>query len=261
MAPAYLGAMGGKRTWTDDQLRVAIANQRSWRGVLKSLGLSSTSSIGVAQRRAVKLGLDTSHFTGPRRWSNRQLIDAVAKSRSWKEIAGHLGLVEDRRTGMRLKGHAIRLGLDVTHLQEPLELRPSIDHMTGDLKLTELRRAAPTLAAAWFALRGLPVAMPSEPQAYDLLVTAGTRIQRVQVKTTTNVRDGSWQVGIGHRPYSLDKSASKAPYDPESLDFFFIVNGVGELYLIPIEVLAGLTNIYLDSYADYRVGDASSLFG
>lgn len=254
--------MGGRRTWTDLQLREAVSGARSWRGVLRALGLKSTSSIGTVKHHSERLDLDTSHFSGPRRWSNQELAEAVNKSSSWSEVAGRLGLVEDLRTGLRMKGHAVRLGLDVTHWDEPVELRPPIAHMAGDLTLSELRIAAPTLAATWFALRGLPVAIPSEHQPYDLLVTAGKEIQRVQVKSTTyRAPSGSWQVEIGHRPYTMDRSAGKVPYDPQALDFFFIVNGFGDLYLIPIEVLAGLTSIYLDPYSDYKVGDASSLLG
>jgi hypothetical protein len=34
---------------------------------------------------------------------------------------------------------------------------------------TMLRVAAPAMAMAWFALRGCAVALPVEPQEYDLL--------------------------------------------------------------------------------------------
>ena len=112
----------------------------------------------------------------------------------------------------------------------------------------------------WFMLRGSAVSVPVEPQEYDLLVTAPGGIERVQVKSTTNRgSDGKWSVGVGRRPYSLDKTAGKAPYDPDSLDCFFIVDGHGGLYLIPSRCLAGRTSITLDAYAPYRVGDASSL--
>src|SRR5439155_7867205 len=70
---------------------------------------------------------------------------------------------------------------------------------------------------------------------------------------------GYWQVGIGRRPYVLDKSAGKMPYDPDSIDLFFIVLGDGSIYVIPSVVLAGRTGISADNYAPYRVGDASSL--
>ncbi|MDX6283024.1 MAG: endonuclease, partial [Kribbellaceae bacterium] len=37
---------------------------------------------------------------------------------------------------------------------------------------------------AWFAMRGCAVALPVEPQLYDLLVTTPDGIQRVQIKSS-----------------------------------------------------------------------------
>jgi hypothetical protein len=109
----------------------------------------------------------------------------------------------------------------------------------------------------WFALRGCAVALPVEPQEYDLLVTTAKGIQRVQVKTCASRNGkGRWMVGVGRRPYTLDKSAGKMPYDPRP---FFIVLGDGSIYVIPSSVLAGRVGIDPENYASYRVGDASSL--
>lgn len=252
----------GQRTWTDEQLRRAVSSQKSWRGVLRALGLKATSggSIVVARRRAEALGLDTSHFSGPRRWSDQELVDAVSESHTWKVVADRLGLAKDRRTQLRLKGHGVRLGLDTSHLETSEQTRPTVDNLVRPADLSELRNAAPMIVASWFALRSFPVATPTEPQLYDLLVTARSGIKRVQVKTTTSsVNNGRWQVGIGHRPYVLDKTAAKEPYDPDDIDLFAVINGLGELYVIPIEAVAGRTGIYLSAYSAYQVGDVSSL--
>lgn len=66
-------------------------------------------------------------------------------------------------------------------------------------------------------------------------------------------------VGLGRRPYVMDKTAGKIPYDPDSVDYFLVIDGEGTIYVIPSHVVAGRTTIQLDSYAEYRVGDASSL--
>ena len=112
----------------------------------------------------------------------------------------------------------------------------------------------------WFTLRGCAVALPVEPEVYDLLVTTTRGIQRVQVKSCAR-RDGKghWAVEIGRRPYVLDKTAGKMPYDPDTIDLFFIVLGDGSMLVIPSSVLAGRIRIYAETYAPYRVGDASSL--
>lgn len=101
---------------------------------------------------------------------------------------------------------------------------------------------------------------PIEPQEYDLLVTGPRQVMRVQVKSTTSLTsNGKWQVGIGQRPHSVTKTGARALYDPESIDLFAVINGVGDSYLIPMHVVAGLTGIYLSAYGDYKVGDVSSL--
>ena len=66
-------------------------------------------------------------------------------------------------------------------------------------------------------------------------------------------------MGLGHRPYSLDSTAGKMPYDPSNLDFYAVIDGDGNLYFIPIAAVAGRTGIYLSAYEKYMVGDVSSL--
>lgn len=211
------------------------------------------------RRRAGELDLDTSHFSGNRRWSHAQLEQAIQLSSSWPEVAERLGLIRERRTGLRLKGDALRLGFDVSHLED-VHPHQRDDRYRVPPQLSELRRAAPSLAAAWFTLRGFAVTFPIEPQEYDLLVTGPRQVMRVQVKSTTSLTsNGKWQVGIGQRPHSVTKTGARAPYDPESIDLFAVINGVGDLYLIPMQVVAGLTGIYLSAYGDYKVGDVSSL--
>lgn len=123
-----------------------------------------------------------------------------------------------------------------------------------------LRFAAEPLAVAWFALQDIPVATPTQPVTYDLLVTLPEGVRRVQVKSTTfRAKYGTWQAGIGQRPYALDKTASRRPYDPDALDYFFIIDGDGMMYLIPVQIVVGKTVICVGAYSDFIVGDASSL--
>ena len=110
------------RSWTDSQLAAAVTASRSWRGVMRELGLCATSAgaIRVVKRHVARLGLDTSHFTGQRRWSDAQLRRAAATAYSWPELMTDLGLVPnsaDERT--RIKAHAIRLGIDLSRLTAP----------------------------------------------------------------------------------------------------------------------------------------------
>ena len=83
-----------KRTWSDSQLVSAVAASHSWRGIMRELGLCATSagSIQQVKRHVDRLGLDTSHFTGQRRWSDAQLRRAVADAACWDELIAALGL-------------------------------------------------------------------------------------------------------------------------------------------------------------------------
>jgi PD-(D/E)XK endonuclease len=245
------------RSWTDDQLRVAVGQHRSWRDVARALGLRPTSTHSI-RRHAARLHLDTSHFAGRRLWTDEELKAAVSRAASWTEALRLLGVKETSAFRIRAKGHAARLGLDVSHLTGARYAGPSIDLYATAPHPKMLRAAAASIATAWFLLRGYPTATPTEPQAYDLLVTFPDGMKRVQVKSTTfRLPSGRWQVKVGRRPYSLDKTAGRAPYDPDALDFFFVVDGAGGLYLVPSRVLAGRLEITIDHYPEYRVGDAA----
>jgi hypothetical protein len=175
-----------KRTWSDSQLIAAVTVSRSWRDVMRELGLCVTSagSIQIVKRRVRSLDLDTSHFTGQRRWSDAQFRRAVAEAVSWDELISALGLAPDHGDGrVRVKAHAVRLGLDLSRLQPPdvhpvssPDVRPHIRH---------LRDAGAAIAATWFLLRGCNASIPVEPALYDLLASMPDGIKRIQVKTTT----------------------------------------------------------------------------
>ena len=109
------------RNWSDADLTNSVAESRSWRGVMRELGLCVTSagSIRVVRRRVALLGLDTSHFTGRRTWSDTALKRAAAHTFSWEELHAAIGVKSrsgDERT--RVKAHALRLGLDLSHLND-----------------------------------------------------------------------------------------------------------------------------------------------
>ena len=153
--------MTRKRTYSDDQLVNAIAISGSWRGVLRELGLASTSAGAMRSVRshADRLGVDYNHFKGPRRWTGDDLRAAIEAAGTWSEAVDLLW-VHDMSAVSALKGHAVRLGLDVEHLkQRPTasrncEWRPDIAH---------LARAGSLLAASWFTLCGYNVSWPLEP--------------------------------------------------------------------------------------------------
>lgn len=244
----YRLSMGRPRTYSDDDLRRAVATCRSWRGVLQSLGLRATSSSAIrsARRHADQLGLDHSHFTGQRRWTDQALIEAVGVSRSWPEVATHLGLANGGAESA-LKGHALRLGIDTAHFQS----RANATHRSEFAELApepqNLRRAGPTMAAAWFLMCGCDVSWPLEPCRYDLLAVTSDTVSRIQVKTTS-VRSGdTWTVWIS------TTSGRRTVYDPGELDYFFIITAELDCFLIPVARVGGFLAIHLSAYEDCKV--------
>ena len=208
------------------------------------------------KRHVARLGLDTSHFRGKRSWSDAQLRRAVIDAQSWDELLTTLGLAPrsgDGRT--RVKAHAIRLGLGLSHLENPAANSSDPPEIKPDLRY--LRNAATSIAASWFSLCGFNVAIPLEPTVYDLLVAMPDGIKRVQVKTTTRFGKDGWTAVVGRRPYSIGNRERLVPYDPELIDWFFIVDGDLVIYLIPIRVIAGRVEILLHSYTRYIVGSAA----
>lgn len=260
-----------RRTWTDAELVAAVKTSTSWRGVMKALGLTGTSSYGIrlVRRHAERLGLDASHIRGNRRWSDDQLRQAVAESKSWEEVLLRLGLsTTSGSVQPHIKSHAVRLSLDTEHLKavrqegrQPPEAVPQVTQMPVDRKY--LRVAAEPIAATWFMLRGCAVSIPASQARYDLLVDTPAGIKRVQVKsTTTTHKSNGWMAGVGHHPDTHSKKNGYVlAYSPDEIDLFFIVDGDMTIYLIPSLAIAGRVRILLRTYRKYIVGNARGLLG
>jgi hypothetical protein len=240
------------RSYDDQQLIAAVAAARSWRGVIRELGLKgrSTATYRPLRRHATRLELDTSHFTGQRRWRDDDLAAAVAASRSWHQVQLRLGLSGGGSVAA-LKGHALRLGIDSSHFG--LLPEPSPHTSLGVPDLVHLPRAGSMLAASWFAMCGYGVSWPLEPCRYDLVVDMGGERSRVQVKTCRR-RAGGWQVSLTTSGHPTGGSHARTFYDPDEIDSFFIIDGDLNYYLLPIGAVAGRGSICLSAYLAFRVG-------
>jgi hypothetical protein len=104
-----------------------------------------------------------------------------------------------------------------------------------------LRSAAPSMATAWFIRRGYSISYPTEPCSDDLIADCGGKLHRIQVKSVT-VRDGAaWICNLTHH----NTFRGSCVYDPDAVDFFFIIDGGGGYHLIPIEDIAGQGDVSL----------------
>lgn len=250
-------------SWTDQQLIEAVAASANWRAVMRELGLpdGSAGRIRIVRRRADELGLDTSHFRGGHRWSDTLLRSAISTSHTWDEAVEHLGL-SSTSDSIRsfLKSHAIRLGIDYSHLtaQQPAT-PPGSGYPRLEPSLEYLRTAGESVAAAWFTWSGCTVSRPVEPAVYDLLCELPDGIKRVQVKTTTFNGKNGWEVNVGHKPHGGKGRRPHEPYEPGDIDLFFIIDGDFRMYLIPAAALAGTVKVLLRTYKPYVIGSARGL--
>ncbi len=91
-----------------------------------------------------------------------------------------------------------------------------------------------TDAIAFFGARGYSISLPLiDSQPYDLVVDAGERLHRVQVKTTTRrARNGNFVVQVctrgGNRSFHTTKH-----FAPTSCDLLYVLTDEGDRYLIP----------------------------
>lgn len=128
--------MGRPRSWTDEQLREAVASSASITEVLRKLGLAKGgATVAVVRKRMLQLGLDAPHIrrrvtssawdvdpstlstSKPRgrTWSDADLARAVAGSCSLAGVHRRLGLKIGGGTYPMLKARIRELGLDMSH--------------------------------------------------------------------------------------------------------------------------------------------------
>jgi hypothetical protein len=112
--------MGGKRRWTDEQLRAAVATWRTWASVLRELHLIiRRTNQRRLLRRCEELAIDTRHLAHAAESragvSDEQLRVAVAESRSIAQVLRALGLVAAGGNYQAIPRRIAKLGLDTSH--------------------------------------------------------------------------------------------------------------------------------------------------
>jgi hypothetical protein len=109
-----------ERSWTDHQLREAVAASVSLRAVLRALGLKNGSG-GYVARCIAELAIDTSHFKSnvspPARISDEQLRELVPKCGSATELLEAAGLTLHGSNFNRVRRRTAQLGIDTSHFK------------------------------------------------------------------------------------------------------------------------------------------------
>jgi len=135
--------MARPRSWSDTDLRAAVASSTSWSAVTRALALArGGSTIRLVRARAGQLGLETAHLTAAgqqhpepvvrgdvqerrrqaardrRSWTDAALQEAVVRARSWAEVHRLLGLTVGGRSYPMLRARAGELGLETAHFRD-----------------------------------------------------------------------------------------------------------------------------------------------
>ncbi len=191
-----------------------------------------------------------------------ELAELVATCSSWGELMRKLGGSTSTRQYRRVRSISESAQIDTSHFVKTGG--PPIEDMTTPFANapdpeSHLRRAGVAMAMQWFLNRGYMVSLPVDHVAYDLVAESDAGLQRIQVKTTNQNRNGSYVVAITRHEYGTERLANgyywrARPYLPGEIDLFFICTGSGFCYLIPLLATRGQMSLTLDDrVASYRV--------
>lgn len=114
-----------------------------------------------------------------------------------------------------------------------------------------------SIAEVFFRTQGFEVARMGAHAPYDMIVSKGAENKRIQIKTAGKSRgkENIYRVSLQNRPLT------KTGYKPKSINSelvqeVFVVTGIGDLYLMPSNILTNKTDITLnDVYVKYKVGN------
>ena len=111
------------------------------------------------------------------------------------------------------------------------------------------------IAIGYFASKGFTVLLPlTDSQDYDLVIDTDNGLKKVQVKTTIHKSGNYFRVELRTKGGNKSGDGIIKTIDKNSVDFVFIVTECGTKYLIPTDILNGMTNISLgEQYKNFLV--------
>ena len=111
-------------------------------------------------------------------------------------------------------------------------------------------------AIAWFANNGyLPLIPLTDSQDYDLVVDDGTRLYKVQIKTTYHLNgNGYYMANLRVMGGNRSGTGKVKHFDPRKVDLLFVLTEAGDQYVIPANEVMARSAISLgEAYQQYKV--------
>lgn len=149
-----------QRSWTDQQLRDAVAASKTYRGVLRALGLKN-GSLGYVQRCILELDISTAHFANhPRRQnklcSDERLRELVASSNSATTVLASLGVELTGHNFFKFRRRVAMLRINTEHFSRQRTTRSSSSRRWTDEQLREAAANSTNFAEVIRALGLVP---------------------------------------------------------------------------------------------------------
>ncbi len=110
--------MPKQRSWTDDQLRAAVASSTTYADVLRKLGLTPRGrNHRNIQEHMNRLGIELGHLTGrfSRPFADDDLRAIVPSCTSYIMVVERLGLERTDTNATRVQRRITTLGIDTSH--------------------------------------------------------------------------------------------------------------------------------------------------
>jgi hypothetical protein len=173
----------GDRSWSDEQLREAVAASTTYVDVCKKLGLTARGGNHVTVSERVRvLAIDTSHFLHARRpFSDDALRSVVPTCTTYNMVVEQLGLAPGEHNARLIRRRIGRLGISTSHFVRKRDASGRSSRWTDD----DLRTAVAASSGYSETIRALG------------LIPAGGNYDRVQRRVRELAIDTSHFTGMG----------------------------------------------------------------
>ena len=114
-------------------------------------------------------------------------------------------------------------------------------------------RAGISAAIGYFGMNGYTVSIPlNDTQDYDLIVDDGTKLMKISCKATGS-RSSSGASIVGLRNSGGTSGSVYGRENEKDNDYVFVLNELGEMWLLPKNILTTNSMNLGEKYSQYRI--------